>query len=55
MIGLIIGVIRMVMDFSYPEPLCMEHDTRPSIVADVSYVYLFKFCLKKLNSRYSSF
>ena len=36
MIGLIIGVIRMVMDFSYPEPLCMEHDTRPSIVANVS-------------------
>ena len=36
MIGLIIGVLRMVMDFSYPEPLCMEHDTRPSIVANVS-------------------
>ena len=42
MIGLIIGVIRMVMDFSYPEPLCMEHDTRPSIVANVSFQILFK-------------
>jgi uncharacterized membrane protein len=43
MIGLIIGVIRMVMDFSYPEPLCMEHDTRPSIVANVHYMYFAAF------------
>ena len=37
------------MDFSYPEPLCMEHDTRPSIVADVSYVLnkaLEDYCIK---------
>ena len=36
MIGLIIGVLRMVLDFSYKEPLCMESDTRPFIVANVS-------------------
>ena len=36
MIGLIIGVLRMILDFSYREPLCMEKDTRPSIVANVS-------------------
>jgi hypothetical protein len=35
MFGLVIGVIRMIMDFSYPAPLCMEEDTRPAIVAKV--------------------
>ena len=36
MAGLVIGVIRMILDFSYPAPLCMQEDTRPSIVANVS-------------------
>ena len=39
MIGLVIGVIRMVMDFSYAAPLCMEEDTRPWIVGKV-YIFV---------------
>ena len=37
MIGLVIGVARMIMDFSYPPPMCMEEDTRPAIIAKVEY------------------
>ena len=39
MYGLTAGVIRMVLDFSFPEPMCMELDTRPAIVKDVHYMY----------------
>lgn len=35
MSGLLIGVIRMVLDFIYIEPACGEDDHRPSIVKDV--------------------
>ena len=38
MIGLVIGVARMIMDFSYTAPLCMEEDTRPAIVAKVFFL-----------------
>jgi len=37
MVGLVIGVIRMAMDFAYPAPLCMEEDLRPAIVSKVYY------------------
>ena len=32
MYGLLAGVIRMILDFSFPEPLCMEADQRPWLV-----------------------
>ena len=35
MIGLVVGVIRMVMDFSYKAPLCMEVDERPAFISQV--------------------
>lgn len=38
-IGLTVGVIRMVLDFVYPEPLCFEEDSRPSVVKHVHYLY----------------
>ncbi|KAM4722925.1 sodium/glucose cotransporter 4 [Rhinophrynus dorsalis] len=38
-IGLIVGLIRMVMDFVYNAPSCGELDTRPSILKDVHYLY----------------
>ena len=40
MAGHVCGVIRLVLDFVYPEPLCGEEDTRPSVVADVHYTYM---------------
>jgi hypothetical protein len=35
MFGLVVGAIRMVLDFTYREPLCMEEDLRPAIVGKV--------------------
>jgi len=43
MVGLVIGVARMVSDFSFPAPLCMETDTRPFIVSQVHYMYFAAF------------
>ena len=37
MFGLVVGVFRMVLDFSYREPLCMEEDTRPAFIGQVRY------------------
>ncbi|XP_069683769.1 sodium/mannose cotransporter SLC5A10-like isoform X1 [Periplaneta americana] len=39
MTGLSIGLIRMALDFSFPEPHCFEEDTRPLIVSKVHYMY----------------
>ncbi|MEE6495459.1 hypothetical protein FKM82_002058 [Ascaphus truei] len=38
-IGLVVGFIRMVMDFVYRAPSCGEEDTRPSVLKDVHYLY----------------
>lgn len=38
-IGLTVGIIRMVLDFVYPAPLCFEVDNRPSVVKYVHYLY----------------
>jgi hypothetical protein len=49
MFGLLVGLVRMVLDFSYREPLCMEIDDRPFIVKKVqistkiSFVLFFYF------------
>ena len=39
MYGLTAGVVRMILDFCFPEPMCMELDTRPGIVRGVHYMY----------------
>ncbi|GIY46258.1 hypothetical protein CDAR_234731 [Caerostris darwini] len=39
MLGFIVGVTRMVLDFIYPEPGCNESDLRPLIVQKVHYMY----------------
>jgi hypothetical protein len=36
MIGMVIGLIRMILDFVYYEPPCGEPDTRPGIVKNVT-------------------
>ncbi|NXX81100.1 SC5AB protein, partial [Urocolius indicus] len=38
-VGLLIGVIRLVLDFIYPEPLCDETDLRPSVLKYMHYLY----------------
>jgi hypothetical protein len=37
MSGLLVGMVRMVLDFIYVEPACGEEDLRPSIVKDVGF------------------
>ena len=38
--GFLAGIIRMILDFSYPAPSCNEVDTRPSIVKNVHFFYV---------------
>lgn len=37
-IGLVVGSIRMLLDFIYPAPLCYEVDDRPGVLK-VHYLY----------------
>ncbi|XP_018417094.1 PREDICTED: sodium/myo-inositol cotransporter 2 [Nanorana parkeri] len=39
-IGLVVGLIRMVLDFIYPAPQCDQPDARPGVVKYVHYLYL---------------
>jgi len=39
MYGLLVGLVRMGLDFYYSAPLCMEPESRPWIVASVHYMY----------------
>ncbi|XP_063759477.1 sodium/myo-inositol cotransporter 2 isoform X3 [Eleginops maclovinus] len=38
-IGLVVGCIRMLLDFIYPAPLCYEDDDRPAVLKYVHYLY----------------
>ncbi|KAG7263248.1 hypothetical protein CRUP_038643 [Coryphaenoides rupestris] len=38
-LGLLVGCVRMVLDFVYPAPQCSEADGRPAVVKDVHYLY----------------
>src|SRR5690606_38262658 len=38
MCGLVVGVVRMVLDFIYGEPACGEPDLRPFFIKDVSRI-----------------
>ena len=37
MAGLVIGSIRMILDFIFTEPACGEEDLRPGIIKNVNY------------------
>ncbi|XP_054848712.1 sodium/myo-inositol cotransporter 2 isoform X5 [Eublepharis macularius] len=39
LIGMVMGLIRMVLDFVYPQPWCDETDSRPAVVKYVHYLY----------------
>ncbi|XP_016078151.1 PREDICTED: sodium/myo-inositol cotransporter 2 isoform X2 [Miniopterus natalensis] len=38
-LGLLLGLIRLVLDFIYTQPQCHQPDERPSVVKDVHYLY----------------
>lgn len=38
-VGLLVGCIRMLLDFIYPAPLCHEEDERPGVLKYVHYLY----------------
>ncbi|XP_063056320.1 sodium/glucose cotransporter 4 [Engraulis encrasicolus] len=39
MVGLVVGMVRMVMEFVYGTPSCGQEDTRPAVLKDVHYLY----------------
>ncbi|NP_001103892.1 sodium/myo-inositol cotransporter 2 [Sus scrofa] len=38
-LGLLLGLVRLVLDFIYPQPRCDQPDERPAVVRDVHYLY----------------
>ncbi|KAJ6653926.1 hypothetical protein lerEdw1_007684 [Lerista edwardsae] len=39
LVGMVLGLIRMVLDFVYMQPRCDEADNRPAVVKYVHYLY----------------
>ncbi|TSN76552.1 Sodium/glucose cotransporter 4 [Bagarius yarrelli] len=39
MVGLLVGLVRMMMEFIYGTPFCGKEDLRPTILKDVHYLY----------------
>ncbi|KAM4021966.1 sodium/glucose cotransporter 4 [Anomaloglossus baeobatrachus] len=39
LIGLLVGLVRMIMDFVYVAPSCGQEDTRPPVLKNVHYLY----------------
>ncbi|XP_076029908.1 sodium/mannose cotransporter SLC5A10-like [Oratosquilla oratoria] len=39
MVGLGVGLVRMILDFSFPPPKCYEEDTRPRVISEVNFMY----------------
>ncbi|XP_024000864.1 LOW QUALITY PROTEIN: sodium/myo-inositol cotransporter 2-like, partial [Salvelinus sp. IW2-2015] len=39
LLGLLVGGVRMALDFIYPSPLCYQEDSRPDVVKHVHYLY----------------
>lgn len=39
LVGMVLGLIRMVLDFVYMQPRCDEEDNRPAVVKYVHYLY----------------
>ncbi|XP_051048844.1 sodium/myo-inositol cotransporter 2 isoform X3 [Phodopus roborovskii] len=38
-LGLLLGLVRLVLDFVYVQPQCDQPDDRPAVVKDVHYLY----------------
>ncbi|XP_035219859.1 sodium/myo-inositol cotransporter 2-like isoform X3 [Stegodyphus dumicola] len=52
MLGFLVGVTRMVLDFIYRQPACNEIDTRPVIIQKVHYMYFacILFCITVISA-----
>ncbi|GFV66490.1 hypothetical protein TNCV_2714091 [Trichonephila clavipes] len=52
MLGFIVGITRMVLDFVYRQPDCNEPDLRPLIIQRVHYMYFacILFCLTIISA-----
>lgn len=37
--GAVVGLVRMVLEFTYSSPSCGQPDERPAILANVHYLY----------------
>ncbi|KAB0362281.1 hypothetical protein FD754_006437 [Muntiacus muntjak] len=37
--GLVVGLLRMILEFCYPAPACGEEDRRPAVLKDFHYLY----------------
>ena len=38
-LGLLLGLVRLILDFIYVQPRCDQLDERPAVVKDVHYLY----------------
>uniref|UniRef100_A0A8C9RBE4 Sodium/mannose cotransporter SLC5A10 n=1 Tax=Scleropages formosus TaxID=113540 RepID=A0A8C9RBE4_SCLFO len=39
MVGLVVGLTRMIMEFAYPPPRCGVYDPRPAVLRNVHYLH----------------
>uniref|UniRef100_A0A672U0U8 Solute carrier family 5 member 9 n=1 Tax=Strigops habroptila TaxID=2489341 RepID=A0A672U0U8_STRHB len=39
MVGLAVGLVRMILEFIYSTPSCGEEDRRPAVLKDIHYLY----------------
>ncbi|NXD22766.1 SC5A9 protein, partial [Spelaeornis formosus] len=39
MVGLVVGLVRMIMEFVYSSPSCGEEDRRPAVLKDLHYLH----------------
>nr|XP_009938098.1 PREDICTED: sodium/glucose cotransporter 4 [Opisthocomus hoazin] len=39
MVGLVVGLVRMIIEFIYSTPSCGEEDRRPAVLKDLHYLY----------------
>ena len=51
MIGLVVGLARMVIEFTHRAPLCMEEDHRPFWIGQV--LGLPHYCIKEYEKSFS--
>ncbi|XP_005521350.2 PREDICTED: sodium/glucose cotransporter 4 [Pseudopodoces humilis] len=48
-VGLVVGLVRMIMEFIYTAPSCGEEDRRPAVLKNVHYLY-FALILSALTT-----
>lgn len=49
MVGMVVGLVRMILDFVYAEPACGDPDNRPEFFKSVNFTIYFEIYLIKKN------